>query len=101
MTEIDPYAEALYRRKMGLLARLGRVKAARRTFKEVICRLDELGLDPDESRRQFVTDVVTTTSLSGSRRVQPSVELTHASIGFADDTLGHLRSLRFTRKLGI
>jgi len=59
--EIDPYAEAIYRRKMATEARLGRVEEARRTLREVTLRLDELGLDPDEPTRQLASEVVPAT----------------------------------------
>jgi DNA-binding SARP family transcriptional activator len=56
-TRIDPYAEELYRRRMCLEIRAGSPGAARRTFNQVVARLDEIGVDPSEETRRLADDL--------------------------------------------
>lgn len=56
--EIDAYAEELYRRQIGIQARLGRLDAVQRTFNALTARLDELGVDPDERTCLLLRELV-------------------------------------------
>jgi tetratricopeptide (TPR) repeat protein len=51
--KVDPYAEELCRRRMRLLAQLGRGDAARRLLRQLEARLSELDAEPEEETVQL------------------------------------------------